>query len=185
MVASSGDRLLDRDAELLYLSRLFPHALVVTPNLWEASLLVGRTLATVADMAAAAVELGRSGARHVLIKGGHLSGAAVDVLFDGKQVHQLGGPRIDTANVHGTGCTTAATIAARLAQGDDVITAVRTAKAYVASAIAGASPIGTSSLAVAFPDGPLPDGPLPGWRSAQAWRHGLGSSHSTVLAPLW
>jgi hydroxymethylpyrimidine/phosphomethylpyrimidine kinase len=139
MVASSGDRLLDRDAELLYVSRLFPHALVVTPNLWEASLLVGRPLTTVDDMAAAAVELAAGGARHVLIKGGHLRGDAVDVLFDGEEVHRLVLPRVDTVNVHGTGCTTAATIAARLAHGDDVATAVRAAKAYVAMTIAGAA----------------------------------------------
>ena len=138
MVASSGARLLDADAELSYLTRLFPHALVVTPNLWEASLLVGRPLTTPDDMAAAAVELGRSGARYVLIKGGHLRGDAVDVLFDGEEVHRLSLARIDTANVHGTGCTTAATIAARLAQGDQVPAAVAAAKAYVASAIAGA-----------------------------------------------
>jgi hydroxymethylpyrimidine/phosphomethylpyrimidine kinase len=137
MVAASGARLLDRDAELMYLSRLFPHALVVTPNLWEASLLVGRPLTTVDQMAAAAVELAATGARHVLIKGGHLPGDAVDVLFDGEDVHRLQLPRIDTVNVHGTGCTTAATIAARLAHGDAVLAAVSAAKAYVARAIAG------------------------------------------------
>jgi hydroxymethylpyrimidine/phosphomethylpyrimidine kinase len=139
MVASSGARLLDRDAEAAYLARLFPHALVVTPNLWEASLLVGRTLTDVDEMAAAARQLGATGARFVLIKGGHLTGDALDVLFDGEQVHRLSLPRVDTPNVHGTGCTTAATIAARLAHGDDVLSAVRAAKTYTAAAIAGAA----------------------------------------------
>jgi hydroxymethylpyrimidine/phosphomethylpyrimidine kinase len=139
MVASSGDRLLDRDAETAYLDRLFPHALVVTPNLREASLLVGRDLAGVDDMTKAASELAGTGARFVLVKGGHLTGDAVDVLFDGETHHQLRSPRIDTVNVHGTGCTTAATIAAFLARGHTVIDAVRSAKAYIDGAIAGAA----------------------------------------------
>ena len=137
MVASSGDRLLDADAELAYLERLFPYAVIVTPNLREASLLVGRQLSDVDGMAKAAVELAATGARSVLIKGGHLAGDPVDVFFDGEQVHQLRSRRVITANVHGTGCTMAATIAARLARGDTITDAVRAAKGYVASAIAG------------------------------------------------
>ena len=70
MVASSGDRLLDQDAEAAYLEELFPHALIVTPNLREASLLVGRELSDVDDMAKAAIELAATGARNVLVKGG-------------------------------------------------------------------------------------------------------------------
>jgi hydroxymethylpyrimidine/phosphomethylpyrimidine kinase len=137
MVASSGDRLLEREAEMAYLERLFPHALVVTPNLREASLLVGRQLTGVDDMAKAAAQLAETGARFVLVKGGHLTGDAVDVLFDGADIHELRSPRIDTANVHGTGCTTAAAIAAFLARGDSVIDAVRAAKAYTTAAIEG------------------------------------------------
>jgi hydroxymethylpyrimidine/phosphomethylpyrimidine kinase len=139
MVASSGDRLLDKDAEAAYLEALFPHALVVTPNLREASLLVGRELGDVDDMAKAAIQLAASGAGHVLVKGGHLSGDAVDVLFDGDEVHRLRSRRIDTVNVHGTGCTMAASIAARLARGDTVLAAVRAAKDYTWNAIAGAA----------------------------------------------
>jgi hydroxymethylpyrimidine/phosphomethylpyrimidine kinase len=139
MVASSGDRLLDQDAEAAYLEDLFPHALIVTPNLREASLLVGRELNDVDDMVKAAVELAATGARHVLVKGGHLSGDAVDVLFDGQEVHRLRSHRIDTVNVHGTGCTTAASIAARLAWGDTVLDAVQVAKSYTWNAIAGAA----------------------------------------------
>jgi hydroxymethylpyrimidine/phosphomethylpyrimidine kinase len=139
MVASSGDRLLDQDAELAYLERLFPHAVIVTPNLREASILVGRPLSDVDDMAKAARQLAASGARAVLVKGGHLTGDAVDVFFDGVDIHELRSPRIDTPNVHGTGCTMAATIAARLARGDTIADAVRAAKAYVTSAIAGAA----------------------------------------------
>ena len=139
MVASSGDRLLDEDAELAYLERLFPHAVIVTPNLREASLLVGRALTTVDDMTAAARELAASGARSVLVKGGHLTGDAIDVFFDGEAIHELRGPRIDTVNVHGTGCTMSAAIAARLAWGDTVTDAVSAAKTYITAAIAGAA----------------------------------------------
>jgi hydroxymethylpyrimidine/phosphomethylpyrimidine kinase len=139
MVASSGDRLLDIDAEAAYLEALFPHALIVTPNLREASLLVGRELSDVDDMAKAAIELAATGARHVLVKGGHLTGDAVDVLFDGNEVHPLRSPRIETVNVHGTGCTTAAAIAARLAWGDTIVEAVRKAKDFTWKAIAGAA----------------------------------------------
>jgi hydroxymethylpyrimidine/phosphomethylpyrimidine kinase len=139
MVASSGDRLLDPDAESAYLERLFPHAALITPNLREASLLVGRDIADVDDMAKAAGELAATGAGAVLIKGGHLGGEAIDVFFDGEQVHYLRAARIDTVNVHGTGCSTAATIAARLARGDTMAEAVTAAKAYITSAIAGAA----------------------------------------------
>jgi hydroxymethylpyrimidine/phosphomethylpyrimidine kinase len=139
MVASSGDRLLAEEAEMAYLQRLFPHALVVTPNLREASLLVGRELTTIDDMAKAAAQLSETGARYVLVKGGHLVGDAVDVLFDGVDIHILTSPRIDTVNVHGTGCTTAAAIAAFLARGSTVIDAVRAAKAFTTAAIEGAA----------------------------------------------
>lgn len=139
MVASSGDRLLDEGAELAYLERLFPYAVIVTPNLREASLLVGRELSDLADMAEAARELATTGACAVLVKGGHLAGDAVDVFFDGEQVHELASRRVVTANVHGTGCTTAAAIAARLARGDTLGAAVRAAKIYITSAIAGAA----------------------------------------------
>jgi hydroxymethylpyrimidine/phosphomethylpyrimidine kinase len=139
MVASSGDRLLDEDAEHAYLDRLFPHAVVITPNLREASLLVARSLSDVDDMRKAAVELAGTGAKHVLIKGGHLTGDAVDVFYDGRDLHELQAPRTETANVHGTGCSTAATIAARLARGDSVTEAVRAAKTYITKAIAGAA----------------------------------------------
>jgi len=139
MVASSGDRLLAEEAEMAYLKLLFPHALVITPNLREASLLVGRELTTVDDMAEAAAQLGQSGAPYVLVKGGHLAGDAIDVLFDGDRIQQLAAPRIDTVNVHGTGCTMAAAIAAFLARGETVPDAVRAAKAYTTGAIQGAA----------------------------------------------
>jgi hydroxymethylpyrimidine kinase/phosphomethylpyrimidine kinase len=92
----------------------------------------------VADMVGAAAKLRARGARFVLVKGGHLPGDAVDVLHDGETATELRTARVDSANVHGTGCSLAATIAARLAFGEGVPEAVRQAKEYVSSAIAGA-----------------------------------------------
>jgi hydroxymethylpyrimidine/phosphomethylpyrimidine kinase len=139
MVASSGDRLLDEDAETAYLEELFPHAVIITPNLWEAGLLVGRRLTTVDDMRAAARTLRATGARYVLVKGGHLAGDAVDVLDDGVTVVELRGHRVTSPNVHGTGCSLSAAIAAHLAGGATLVDAVHLAKEYVAAAIAGAA----------------------------------------------
>ena len=131
MVAKSGDRLLDAAAERAYAERLFPLAALVTPNLHEAAVLLGRPVSDLAAMREAARELARLGARAVLVKGGALAGDAVDVLFDGERVVDLAGPRIDTANTHGTGCTLSAAICARLARGEPLLDAVRGAKAYL------------------------------------------------------
>jgi hydroxymethylpyrimidine/phosphomethylpyrimidine kinase len=139
MVASSGDRLLDADAESAYVELLFPHALIVTPNLREAAVLVNRALDDVHSMTLAAEQLVQTGAKFALVKGGHLHGDAVDVLADAHSTEELTSRRIDTPNVHGTGCSTAAAIAARLARGDSVPDAVRAAKAYITEAIAGAA----------------------------------------------
>lgn len=131
MVSAGGDRLLEESAERAYRDLLFPHAAVVTPNLHEASVLVGVPLETVAAMGEAARELGRSGAA-VLVKGGHLDlDVAVDVLWEGGRLHELGGPRVATENNHGTGCSLASAIAARLTRGEELLAAVRGAKAYV------------------------------------------------------
>lgn len=140
MVASSGDRLLAPEAERAYLELLFPHAAVITPNLREVSVLVGREVATVADMGRAAVELGRTGASMVVVKGGHRAGDdAVDVVWDGERLHELLGPRVATSNDHGTGCSLATAIAAGLARGDDLLATVHAAKAFVGRALEAAA----------------------------------------------
>ncbi len=132
MVASSGDRLLEPDAERAYLEQLFPHAVLVTPNLGEAAALLGRPVASVSDMGDAARDLAETGARAVLVKGGHLvADSSVDVLWDGKILHRLQAPRVPTRNVHGTGCSLASAIAAGLSQGQDLRVAVEAAKRYV------------------------------------------------------
>jgi len=132
MVSSSGDRLLEASAERAYVELLFPHATVVTPNLREASVLVGAPVDSVAAMGDAARELARSGAGAVMIKGGHLdSDVAVDVVWDGRRLHELAGPRVATGNNHGTGCSLASAIAAGLAFDLDLLAAIAAAKAYV------------------------------------------------------
>jgi hydroxymethylpyrimidine/phosphomethylpyrimidine kinase len=135
MVAKGGQRLLDRDAERIYIERLFPLAAIVTPNLPEAEVLLGLDVRTLADMHAAAHALKALGPRAVIVKGGHLEGDAVDVFFDGERTEELRTARIATANTHGTGCTFSAAIAARLAQGASLWDAVCGAKAYLSEAI--------------------------------------------------
>ncbi|MEO5761697.1 MAG: bifunctional hydroxymethylpyrimidine kinase/phosphomethylpyrimidine kinase [Vicinamibacteria bacterium] len=135
MVAKSGDRLLDHDSERAYVEKLFPLAALVTPNIPEAEAFLGIAIASVADMKEAAVLLSRVGCRAVLVKGGHLAGDPIDILWDGGKLHELGTPRINTKNTHGTGCTYSAAIAAWLALGHDVETAVRGAKDYLTTAI--------------------------------------------------
>ena len=135
MVAKGGDRLLDREAEQAYVERLFPLATVLTPNLPETEALLRRPVRTLEDMKEAARELHRRGVRAVVVKGGHLPGDAIDVFFDGRRMEELRAPRIDTANTHGTGCTYASAIASRLANGDELLSAVQGAKAYLTEAI--------------------------------------------------
>jgi hydroxymethylpyrimidine/phosphomethylpyrimidine kinase len=138
MVAKSGDRLLDRDAERAYVEELFPVAALVTPNQPEAELLVGHPVRDVAAMRAAAAEIRARGARAVLVKGGRLPGAPVDVLDDGASTVELPSPRVETPHTQGTGCTLSAAICGRLALGLPLLDAVRGAKEYLAGALAGA-----------------------------------------------
>jgi hydroxymethylpyrimidine/phosphomethylpyrimidine kinase len=135
MVAKSGDRLLAADAETAYRERLIPLATVLTPNLPEAEALLGRDVRTLAHMREAARALHALGSRAVVVKGGHLEGAAVDVFFDGERLEELPAERIATSNTHGTGCTYSAAIASRLALGDVPLDAVRAAKEYLTEAI--------------------------------------------------
>jgi hydroxymethylpyrimidine/phosphomethylpyrimidine kinase len=140
MVSASGDRLLEASAERAYRELLFPHATVVTPNLAEASVLLGTTIDTVAAMGEAARELARSGAGAVLIKGGHLDAdVAVDVVWDGTRLHELAGPRVATGNNHGTGCSLASAIAAGLARERNLLEAIVSAKDYVRRGLEAAS----------------------------------------------
>jgi hydroxymethylpyrimidine/phosphomethylpyrimidine kinase len=142
MIAKSGARLLDEAAVEAVRTQLLPRATVVTPNVFEAEALTGRRIATLEDQRAAAKALADLGPRAVLVKGGHLDGPAVDVLYDGRDLIELRAERIVSMHTHGTGCTLSSAIAARLALGDDPIAASRAAKAYVTRAIAQAPGLG-------------------------------------------
>ena len=135
MVAKSGDPLLAADARKTLAEFLLPEATVVTPNLPEASALVGWEVAKEKEMRIAAKEIHALGPKYVLVKGGHLKGEAVDVLFDGQEFHEFRSPRVETKNVHGTGCTYASAIATYLAQELDVVEAVDAAKRFITEAI--------------------------------------------------
>jgi hydroxymethylpyrimidine/phosphomethylpyrimidine kinase len=142
MMSTSGARLIDDDARAVLVGELFRRATLVTPNLDEAALLVGRPLQTEADMEAAAREMLAMGAAAVLLKGGHLAGETVSdlLLMNGAPPHWMRAPRIATANTHGTGCTLSSAIAAQLALGAELPHAVELARAYVREALAaGAS----------------------------------------------
>jgi hydroxymethylpyrimidine/phosphomethylpyrimidine kinase len=149
MVAKSGDRLLREDAVQALVRDLLPLALVVTPNVPEAEVLVGRTLETDADLREAARKILDLGPRTVLMKGGHRQGNATDLLFDGTDFVAFDSERFDTPNTHGTGCTLSAAIAAGLAQGLEVREAVAQAKHYVSEAIRRSGPLGTGHGPVA------------------------------------
>jgi hydroxymethylpyrimidine/phosphomethylpyrimidine kinase len=135
MVAKSGDALLQPAARQALIERILPLALVVTPNLPEAESLAGIPVASRPDMEEAARRIHRLGPRYVLVKGGHLKGDAIDLLWNGKAFTAFRAPRIDSGNTHGTGCTLSAAIAAGLARGQAIGDAIRDAKAYVTRAI--------------------------------------------------
>jgi len=141
MVASSGARLLEQEAERAYVDLLLPHAQVLTPNLYEAQVLLGSAITTLQEQHEAARALGALGPRLVLVKGGHAvagaPGEAVDVLWDGERLTELRARRVPGRNDHGTGCTLASAIAAGLAQGHDATRAVHAAKEYVTRALTG------------------------------------------------
>jgi len=143
MVATSGDRLLDRDAEKLIARRLAPLALLVTPNLNEAEILVDAEVRTPDQMERAARALVAMGARAALVKGGHLTGATlVDVLVHDDSARRFTHERIDTTSTHGTGCTLSAAVTAGLALGRPLEQAVTDALDFVHRAIAAAPGLG-------------------------------------------
>jgi hydroxymethylpyrimidine/phosphomethylpyrimidine kinase len=135
MVAKSGDSLLRKDAQDALIERLLPLSMVVTPNLMEASVLTGWKVRSIEEMKKAARRICEMGSKHVVVKGGHLRGRAIDVLYDGERYEEIEGPRIETKNTHGTGCTFASAIATFLARGDRVSEAVKKAKVFITLAI--------------------------------------------------
>jgi len=138
MIATSGSRLMDEEATGVLIDAVLPLAAVVTPNIEEAAVLAGFDVDGPEGMVAAARAIVLLGARAVLVKGGHLTGEATDILFDGTDVRTFSSVRIDGGRLHGTGCTLSAAIAAGLARGLSLCDAVGGAKAFVTDAIRGA-----------------------------------------------
>lgn len=134
MKSSSGTELLDAGGVKYVSTELLKRASVMTPNVPEAEVLTGIEIKDVAAMEAAARKLVEMGARAVVVKGGHMD-RAVDVVFDGNEMVQLGGDKVKTENTHGTGCTFASALLAQLAAGRSLIEAATLAKAYVTKAI--------------------------------------------------
>ncbi len=144
MVATSGDRLLASDAVEALQNKLIPRARILTPNLPEAAALLNEPVAeTEADIERQGGLLLAMGCAAVLIKGGHGHGAeSTDYLVRAEGITAFRSPRIATKNTHGTGCSLSSAIAAGLAKGDDLETAVGNAKSYVGAAIAAADRLG-------------------------------------------
>ena len=158
MVATSGDRLIASETVQVLVNELFPLAAVVTPNLDEAALLLGREIEGIDDLDDAARDLLALGAPAVLLKGGHLKGErVVDLLATRSGLRQrLESARIATHNGHGTGCTLSSAIAAFLAQGHKLPQAVEKARAYILGAIAAGADVHTGQR-----HGPLDHGYAP------------------------
>ena len=144
MISTSGFALLRPDAVEAVRRRMLPLALLATPNAHEAAALTGLGVRTVADARRAAEAIAAMGPRAVLVKGGHLDGEAdaVDVLLVEGEFVEVRSPRFATPNTHGTGCTYASAIAARLARGETLRDAVIRAKAYLTEAIRQAPDLG-------------------------------------------
>lgn len=142
MVSKSGCRLLAPDACETLIKELLPIATLLTPNLPEASVIVGYEVNNKEDMLKAAKDIIALGAKSVLMKGGHLQESADDLLYDGSEEIWFTGKRINTKNTHGTGCTLSSALAANLALGLSMPDAVRTSKDYITVAIDNSLDIG-------------------------------------------
>jgi len=151
MLAKSGDPLLEPQARDALMERLLPIATVVTPNLPEAEVLCGFPIRDLDDMRRAARAIHARGPRVIVVKGGHLQGSdSTDLFFDGERFEELSGPRVETRNTHGTGCTFASAVAARLARGDSAWDAVRAAKRYVTDIL-----VASAGLSIGSGHGPM------------------------------
>lgn len=143
MISKSGSPLLDQDAREALINELLPLSLVATPNIHEAEAILQMPIRSLDDMTAAAKELHALGVRFPLVKGGHATGPeAVDVLYDGKDLHYFRENHIETKNTHGTGCTLSAAICAALARGMTPVQAITFGKTFITAAIKHSLPLG-------------------------------------------
>ncbi|MEE0742626.1 MAG: bifunctional hydroxymethylpyrimidine kinase/phosphomethylpyrimidine kinase [Emergencia sp.] len=145
MVATSGSKLIADDAIASLCRLLMPLATVITPNIPEAEVLCGHNISTAEDMETAAKEIYKKYGCCVLLKGGHQTNDANDLLYDGENFKWFYGKRIDNPNTHGTGCTLSSAIASNLAKGADLEEAVEQAKAYISGALNAMLDLGKGS----------------------------------------
>lgn len=145
MVSKSGYSLMNPNSVETLIKELIPIVSVVTPNIPEAEIIANIKIKTISDMEKAAKIIYNMGPKNVLIKGGHLTGDATDVLYDGENFVYLKNERINTKNTHGTGCTLSSSIASNLALGMNIKEAVENAKKYITTAIEHSLPIGHGS----------------------------------------
>lgn len=148
MVSRSGAPLLRSDAIQTLISELLPRATIVTPSIPEAVVLSGREISTLDDAREAARTIFALGPRIVVIKGGHFSGSASDLVFDGTDFHSIESALIENQATHETGCTFSAAVTAFLALGEVEIDAIRSAKRFVDATLSGSYPLGGGSSPV-------------------------------------
>jgi hydroxymethylpyrimidine/phosphomethylpyrimidine kinase len=142
MYAKNGDALMDPLAIDTLISQIIPLADVITPNVPEAEKIANMKIVTIEDMYMAAKKIQAMGCQAVVVKGGHMEGDAIDVLFDGKGFYEYPKKRVDTVHTHGTGCTFSSAIASALANGLPIYKAVAEAKKYIHTAIVHAPKLG-------------------------------------------
>ncbi|MBX7219445.1 MAG: bifunctional hydroxymethylpyrimidine kinase/phosphomethylpyrimidine kinase [Blastocatellia bacterium] len=145
LVASSGHLLFEPEAIDTMRKKLLPLATIITPNLPEAATLTGRTVETQSQMEEAALRLYDLGPKYILVKGGHLSESATDLLYDGKTFQWFEGTRLEV-NTHGTGCTMSAAIATLMGSGYEAPEAVARAKAFVRTAMGRMLKVGKGKM---------------------------------------
>jgi hydroxymethylpyrimidine/phosphomethylpyrimidine kinase len=142
MISKHGAPLLAREAREILVRRLLPRAFLVTPNLHEAGALAGFPVSGLDGMERAARAIAALGPRAVLVKGGHLAGEAVDILYYQSVFRRFQAPRFDSRHTHGTGCTYSAAVTAELAKGRDLVSAVESAKRFITEAIRSSPGLG-------------------------------------------
>jgi len=151
ILSSTGRVLLESDAVALMREQLLPLATVVTPNLHEAGVLSGQEVSNVEEMVAAARRIKEFGPANVIVTGGHLKDECVDIVYNGKEVYQLRGPRIESEHTHGSGCVFSSALAAFLAMGTSVVKGAEMAHDFTRRAISKGLSIGKGPGAVQPP----------------------------------
>jgi hydroxymethylpyrimidine kinase/phosphomethylpyrimidine kinase len=148
MLSSTGRVLLESDGIAVMREQLLPLATVVTPNLHEAEVLSGQEVSNVEEMVAAARRIKEFGPGNVIITGGHLKDGCVDIVYTGKEVYQLGGPRIESEHTHGSGCVFSSALAVFLAMGNSVVKGAEMARDFTRRAISKGLSVGKRPGAV-------------------------------------